>query len=190
MSLSPASLWSAKPTGVQPSSHSFNCNGRFFGNFTDVQDQPPVVWAGGLREQTYDGRDLGNHPILEPASSRSSQQQLDTHADPDDSHSESMPNMAVNSLKRARSPHAPAICSLGLRSCSLPSNSDTNLSSTPWRKSMRRGFLLSAATSCSEDDGGPSAACAPVEAQVFFISQNQHSQFVEPAMHDVIQYLQ
>ena len=172
---SPVALWCAKETGIQPSNHPFKCSESFFGNLNAVQDQavaPVGDWGSDLTGQTYDGGVLVNHRILEPTSSRSSQQQFSTHANPDDSHSQSMPDVAVNT--RARSPHGTAGCSLGLRSCSLPSDSEANNSSTPRQKCMQRGFLLPAARSCSEDDGSPSAVYAPTEAQVFLLPQNQH----------------
>lgn len=164
---SPIALWGAKPTETQSSSHP-NCNRSLYGSYTHVQDQaagPIVGWDGDLRGQRYDCGVSVPHSILEPTSSRASKQHFSTHVDPDDSHSQSMPNMPVQSLKRARAPHGPAGCFLKLRSSSLSASSVPNQSSTPWRKCMRRGFLLSAAAGCSEDDGSPSAVHAPVEAQ-------------------------
>ena len=184
---SPIAVWGAKPTKAQSSSHPFKCSRRFYGSYGDVLDQaagPIVGWDCDLRGQTYDGGVPVPHPILEPTSSRASQQHFSTHVDPDDRHSQSTPDMPVQSLKRARAMHGPAGCSLGLRSNSVP-----NQCSTPWRKRMRRGFLLSAAAGCSEDDGSPSAVHALVEAQVFFLSQKAAQPDIEPATHEIIHCL-
>ena len=188
---SPIALWGAKPTETQSSSHP-NCNRSLYGSYTHVQDQaagPIVGWDGDLRGQRCDGGVSVPHSILEPTSSRASKQHFSTHVDPDDSHSQSMPNMPVQSLKRARAPHGPAGCFLKLRSSSLSESSVPNQSSTPWRKCMRRGFLLSAAAGCSEDDGSPSAVHAPVEAQVCFPSHKAAQPDVEPATHEIIHCL-
>lgn len=175
---SPGALLGPPPLGNWLSGHATSFDGSFLGGCSDLQDQVPAPtagWDGDLKGQTYDGCVLGNPLMSAPPSSRawSSQQHDGTHVDPNDSRSQSMPDMTINSLKRPRCMHTAAQCGSWLRSCSSAANSAPNQTSPPWRKSMRRGFLLSSATSPSrnaESSSASPAPYAPVEAQVNFLA--------------------
>lgn len=156
--LSPIALWDTNLGGTQSGVHPFNCNESVCGKYSDVHTRAPGPvsdWDWDMRGQTYKGDVPVHHPTLQlPSSHRwSSQQCSSTCGDPDDIRSQSMLDMTVNSLKRARCMRAVADCGSDLRSGSLPSDSAANHLSSPWRKRMRRGFLFPAATSCSEDIG-------------------------------------
>lgn len=157
---SPGSLWHAKPTGHV-----------FYEDYSGLQDQAPdpvVDWDMLMKGQTYNGLVPVSQPTSELPSCRrrSSHQHISTHGSPVDSHSQSIPDTSVDTLKRARCMHTAVNGGIGLRSGTLPSTSASDYSSAPWRKCMRRGFLSPAMTSCSEDDASLSGTCAPVNRQV------------------------
>ena len=175
---SPGALLGPQPLGNQLSGQATSFDGSFLGGCSDLQDQAPgpiAGWDGGSRGQTYDGCVLRKPVMSDPPSSRawSSQQHDGAHVDHDDSQSQSMPDMTINSLKRPRCMHTVAQCGSWLRLCSSAATSAANQTSPPWRKSMRRGFLLSSATSPSHNVGSSSASPAPhapIETQVKFLA--------------------
>lgn len=171
---SPAALWGAKSTETQSSAHPFTYSESRCGGGCILQDQAPGAVADGEWDpwgQSYDDAVQVNHATSGIPSScrRSSQQHCSTHGGTDDSHSKSVPNMAANTLKRARCMHS-ADGGCGLRSGSLLPTSASDHASTPSRNFMRRGFLLPAATNCSEHDASPSGSYALVDRQVLSLA--------------------
>ena len=172
---SPTALWGAKSTETQSSAHPFIDSGSCCGGHCHLQDQASGAVVDGewdSRGQSYDGAVHLNHATSGIPSSccRSSQQQCSTRGAADDSHSNSMLDMPANTLKRARCMHAAHDGGYGLRSGSFLPTSAAHHCLTPSRKLMRRGFLLPAATTCSEDDGSPSRRYALVDRQVLSLS--------------------
>lgn len=166
-------LWGPKPTGSQFSGQIINFINCFLEDGCDLEDKGSGLVIGcndDLRGQAYDGSIPVNPPLVEPPSCRP-WQHVDTHADPHDSNSQSMPQMTINTRKHSRSTPVVADCDSGLRSCSLPSSSAPSHSTTPWQTLMRRGQLFPSATSSSDNVGSPSAAYAPVQKQVMAFSQ-------------------
>ena len=182
---SPTALWGAKSTETQSSAHPFISRESCCGGRCNLQDQAPGAVVDGEWDpqgQSYDDAVQVNHATSGIPSScrRSSQQQCSTHGHADDSHSKSMLNMAANTLKRARCVHSEDDGGCGLRSGSLLPTSASDRSSTPSRNYMRRGFLLPAATTCSEHDASPSGSYALVDRQVLSLAGKLYKVVAKP----------